>query len=137
MTEFTPISALVGGALLGLGALLLLLLNGRIAGISGIVSHSVSNRPTIWRITFILGLLVSAFFAPILGFSLPNSLDVSWALTLISGFAVGVGTYLGAGCTSGHGICGMGRLSLRSIAATCVFMLVAIVVVFVTRHLLG
>ncbi|WP_319803622.1 YeeE/YedE family protein [Shewanella subflava] len=139
MTEFTPISALIGGTLLGFGSLLLLLLNGRIAGISGILSGALQfKHPNAkWRWAFIAGLILSGFLAPALGFTLPTHLDASWTLTLIGGFLVGFGTYLGAGCTSGHGICGIGRLSKRSIVATLVFMFVAAMVVFITRHVIG
>ena len=138
MTEFTPISALIGGAILGFASLLLLVLNGRLAGISGIISGVMSTgQNAFWRWAFIGGLILSGLIAPWLNLSMPSELTSSWPLTLIGGFLVGLGTYIGAGCTSGHGICGMVRLSLRSIVATLIFMLVATIVVFVSRHLLG
>jgi len=139
MTEFTPVSAIIGGALLGFGALLLMLLNGRIAGISGILSGALQfkNPNAKWRLAFIAGLILSGFLAPALDFSLATQLNASWTLTILGGFAVGFGTYLSAGCTSGHGICGIGRMSKRSIVATLVFMFVAAVVVFFTRHVIG
>lgn len=139
MTEFTPFSALLGGVLLGLGALLLILLNGRIAGISGILSGAMQfkNPNAKWRWAFIAGLTLSGFLAPAVGFTLPTQFNTSWTLTLLGGFLVGFGTYLCAGCTSGHGICGIGRMSKRSIVATLVFMLLAAVVVFFTRHVIG
>ncbi|UJF22629.1 YeeE/YedE family protein [Shewanella sp. OMA3-2] len=139
MTEFTPISALIGGALLGFGALLLLVVNGRIAGISGILSGALQfNTPhTSWRWAFLGGLIASGLLAPFASLTLPTTLDASWGLTICGGFVVGFGAYLGGGCTSGHGICGIGRMSVRSIVATIVFMLVAAIVVFINRHVVG
>lgn len=138
MTEFTPLSALAGGAILGLSALLLLLVNGRIAGVSGILSKII--KPTSednWSWFFLIGLILGPLVASLFGSNLPQSIDIGWPLLLVGGFLVGVGSRLGSGCTSGHGICGIGRLSMRSIVATCVFMFVAIVVVFILRHLIG
>ncbi|GGA63822.1 membrane protein [Neiella marina] len=130
MTEFTPISALLGGALIGLGAACLLLINGRIAGISGIASQLLRkpNPDWWWRLAFAAGLIT----APVLFFQptdMPElSLHSNW-LVIVAGLLVGIGTKIGSGCTSGHGICGMARLSKRSIVATLVFMTTAIVVV--------
>lgn len=137
MTEFTPLSALLGGAILGSAALLFLLINGRIAGISSIVSgsfKSLSNQPQ-WRWFFILGLITAPLVTQPFGFELPKELDLSWPLLIIGGFLVGFGSYLGSGCTSGHGICGIGRLSPRSIISTCIFMLVAIITVFLVNNI--
>ncbi len=137
MTNFTPLDALLGGAILGVAALLFLLLNGRIAGISSIVSGSFkpfSNQPQ-WRWCFLLGLISAPIIALPLGYHLPSEIDLSWPLIIIGGFLVGFGSYLGSGCTSGHGICGIGRLSTRSIIATIIFMLVAIITVFITQLL--
>lgn len=134
-----PWDALFGGMLLGLSAGLLLLVNGRIAGISGIVSGLLKpvNGEFLWRVLFVLGMISSGIFAPLLGFELPESLPVSSFFWVgLAGLLVGIGTKIGNGCTSGHGICGMGRLSGRSITATCVFMVVAIATVFVRLHLL-
>ncbi|MGF1714506.1 YeeE/YedE family protein [Photobacterium chitinilyticum] len=134
-----PWDALFGGGLLGLSASLLLLLNGRIAGISGIVSGLLKpeNGEVLWRVLFVIGMVFSALLAPKLGFELPQSLPVSSFFWVgIAGLLVGIGTKIGNGCTSGHGICGMGRLSGRSIVATCVFMAVAVATVFVRLHLL-
>ncbi|GAB6262550.1 YeeE/YedE family protein [Photobacterium sp. CCB-ST2H9] len=139
MTEFTPWSALIGGFVLGGSALMLLLLNGRIAGISGIVSGAmqVSDPNAKWRWMFILGLILGPLLAAPFGLVLPEHIDASWSVILIGGLLVGAGTRIGSGCTSGHGICGIGRLSPRSVVATLTFMAVAIVVVFVVRHLIG
>lgn len=139
MTEFTPFSALLGGVILGVSALLLILFNGKIAGISGIVSRGISqfNRDGIWRWMFILGLIIGPIISGLWQFSLPSQIDVSWPLIIAGGLFVGIGSKLGSGCTSGHGICGIGRFSKRSIVATLVFMLVAVIVVFVVNHLVG
>jgi len=138
MTEFTPLSALLGGVLLGFSSLLFLLLNGRIAGISSIVSgsfKSLSNAPQ-WRWSFLLGLILSPLALVLFDYQCSTSIEITWPMILIGGFLVGFGSYLGSGCTSGHGICGIGRLSPRSIISTCIFMLVAIAVVFISKHLL-
>ena len=138
MTEFTPFSALLGGALLGLSSLLFLLLNGRIAGISSIVSgsfKSLSSSPQ-WRWSFLLGLVLSPLVLTLFDYQTSSSIDITWPMIIAGGFLVGFGSYLGSGCTSGHGICGIGRLSPRSIVSTCVFMVVAIIVVFISKHLL-
>lgn len=137
MGEF-PISALLGGMLLGVSASLLLWANGRVAGISGIVSGLLTPKQgeVNWRVLFILGMVVASLFAPLIGYTLPMSLPVtSTGIMVAAGLLVGIGTKLGNGCTSGHGICGMGRLSKRSIVATLVFMLVAIVTTFIRLHL--
>jgi uncharacterized membrane protein YedE/YeeE len=136
MTEFTPLSALLGGAILGGAALFFLLVNGRIAGISSIVSGSfkpLSNQPQ-WRWFFILGLIAAPLVTIPLGYNLPTEIDLSWPLLIIGGFLVGFGSYLGSGCTSGHGICGIGRFSPRSIVSTCIFMLVAIITVLLVNN---
>lgn len=138
MTEFTPFSALLGGALLGLSSLLFLLLNGRIAGISSIVSgsfKSLSSSPQ-WRWSFLLGLVLSPLVLTLFDYQTSSSIDITWSMIIVGGFLVGFGSYLGSGCTSGHGICGIGRLSPRSIVSTCLFMVVAIIVVFISKHLL-
>jgi len=137
MTQFTPIAALLGGSLLGFAALSFLLLNGRITGISSIISGSFKSLTTQpqWRWCFLLGLILSPLIATPLGYTLPSSIDLSWSEIILGGFLVGFGSYLGSGCTSGHGICGLGRLSKRSIVATSIFMLVAIITVFFTQLL--
>lgn len=134
-----PWDALRGGMLLGLAAALLLIMNGRIAGISGIVSGLLKpvKGEVSWRFLFVIGMVMSGALAPLLGFNVPESLPVTSVFWVaLAGLLVGVGTKLGNGCTSGHGICGMGRLSKRSIVATCVFMAVAVVTVFVRLHLI-
>lgn len=139
-TTLTPISALVGGILIGLSAVLLMLANGRIAGISGIVGGLLAPQTgeTGWRIAFVLGLLAGPLlYAEVVGGAPPVSVTPSAALLVGGGLLVGYGTRLGSGCTSGHGVCGLARLSSRSMAATGVFLAAAIATVFVTRHLIG
>ena len=134
-----PWDALAGGVLLGISASGLLLLNGRIAGISGIVSGLLASKQgeVSWRLLFVIGMMASGLLAPVVGFTLPETLPVSSFFWVgLAGLLVGVGTKIGNGCTSGHGICGMGRLSKRSIVATCIFMAVAIATVFVRLHVL-
>lgn len=138
--HFTPLSALIGGLLIGLSASLLLLFKGRIAGISGIVGGLLQRKESgdfAWRIAFVLGLIL----API-GYrafsALPEShIDASWGVLVLAGLLVGFGTRYGSGCTSGHGVCGISRLSPRSIVATLIFMGIGFLTVFVVRHLLG
>ena len=139
MANFTPLSAAIGGALIGLAAALLMLTTGRIAGISGIfggvIGWNVPDRD--WRIAFIVSLILAPLTGTLVGYSLVEPLmPASWAVIIIAGLLVGFGTRLGGGCTSGHGICGVARLSPRSLVATAVFMAVAIVVVAITRHVL-
>ncbi len=138
MTEFTPLSAALGGGLIGLSALLLFWLDGRIAGISGILGNLLEGREIGWRIAFLLGFIAAPALYAAAGGSLPPlSVTASVPLLLIGGFLVGFGTRLGNGCTSGHGVCGIARLSPRSIAATCIFMAAAAATVFIMRHLIG
>lgn len=139
MTEFTPFTALIGGAILGASALLLLWINGNIAGISGIVSRAIKapKEESLWRWMFILGLVVGPMLTGLIGMGLPAKIDLSWSMTIVGGLLVGVGSRLGSGCTSGHGICGIGRASARSISATIGFMLTALVTVFIVRHIVG
>lgn len=137
MTEFTPISAAVGGAMIGLSAVLLMTLTGRTAGISGIVNGLITarGRDRAWRIAFVLGLIAAPILSQFLGYRLqPAALPGSSTVLVIAGLLVGLGTRLAGGCTSGHGICGMARLSRRSIAATAIFMAAAIVTVALSRH---
>jgi hypothetical protein len=139
VTEFTPFSALIGGVILGVSALLLVLFNGKIAGISGIVSKGLRqfNSDGLWRWMFILGIIIGPIISGFWHYTLPSQIDISWPLIIAGGLFVGIGSKLGSGCTSGHGICGIGRFSTRSIVATSVFMLVAVIVVFVVNHLVG
>lgn len=138
-TNFTPWASLAGGILIGLAAALLLLFNGRIAGISGILG-GLLQRPSgdmAWRTAFVLGLAGAPFvygvFAP-----LPTvQVDAGAATLVVAGLLVGIGTRYGSGCTSGHGVCGLSRGSLRSLVATAAFMTAGFVTVFIVRHLLG
>ncbi len=138
-THFTLWSALGGGLLIGLAAAALVLFNGRIAGISGIVGGLLRPRraETGWRIAFVLGLLAAPLLWRLFG-TLPESrVDAGAGLLVVAGLLVGLGTRYGAGCTSGHGVCGLSRLSPRSLAATAAFMAAGFATVFVARHLLG
>ncbi len=140
MANFTPISAAVGGALIGLSAVLLMLLNGRIAGITGIAAGILDplSGDRDWRAAFVVGLIAAPLSALLLGYSLPIvQMPTSYVTVAVAGLLVGFGTRLSNGCTSGHGICGIARLSPRSIVATGIFMVAAIIVVAVTRHGFG
>jgi uncharacterized membrane protein YedE/YeeE len=142
MANFTPISAAIGGALIGLSAVLLMLFNGRIAGITGIAAGLLDPASTDrgWRGTFILGLIAAPLTAMLLGLSVPApaaQMPSSMVTIAVAGLLVGFGTRLSNGCTSGHGICGMARLSPRSIAATVIFMVTAVIVVALMRHVVG
>jgi hypothetical protein len=140
MADFTPISALIGGALIGLSAALLMLLTGRIAGISGIFGGclTIGTNDRGWRLAFIAGLIAAPLLGALMNFPLSvPPMPKSWMVIIAAGLLIGFGTRLGGGCTSGHGVCGVARLSARSIAATAIFMATAIVVVFLMRHVLG
>lgn len=140
MENFTPVSALIGGLLIGASAALFLVLNGRIAGISGILGGLLqpSRDDLGWRIAFLAGLLAAPLVYAAAGAAMPSvSIEASVPLLILAGLLVGFGTRLGAGCTSGHGVCGIGRGSPRSLAATGIFMATAILTVFVVRHVLG
>jgi uncharacterized membrane protein YedE/YeeE len=140
MANFTPISAAIGGALIGLAAALLMLTTGRIAGISGIFGGCLDfgTGDKGWRFAFIAGLILAPLSASLVGFPVPlPDMPASWIVVIAAGLLVGFGTKLGSGCTSGHGVCGIARLSPRSIVATGIFMGVAIVVVALTRHVFG
>ncbi len=140
MTEFTPVSALIGGAIIGSASVLLLWLNGRVAGISGIL-YGVLTRDSVdrnWRLLFVAGLVLGG-----LSWSMFSGTDgivregfpLHWLI--IGGLLVGMGTRLGSGCTSGHGVCGISRLSVRSITATVTFMVAGMLTASVVRHALG
>ena len=137
--HFTPWSALAGGIAIGAAAAMLLLLNGRIAGVSGIVGGLLwpSREDVGWRIAFVGGLI----FAPAayrLAASLPvPTIEAGYPVLLLAGLLVGAGTRYGSGCTSGHGVCGLSRLSPRSLAATIAFMLAGFATVFIVRHVLA
>ena len=139
--NFTPLSALAGGILIGLSAVLLLTVNGRIAGISGIVHGIVApEKPNDldWRLLFLVGLIAGAFLYRLLnGMDTSIALEASILIVGGGGILTGIGTAVGSGCTSGHGICGLARRSSRSLAATISFMLVGGITVFITRHVIG
>lgn len=140
MESFTPYSALIGGLLIGAAAALTLYSNGRIAGISGILSGILVPKSVdaLWRIIFILGLLAGSLLAGLISAdAVVVEIQTTPQLTILAGLLVGFGTRLGSGCTSGHGICGLARFSRRSFTATLLFMTTAIVTVYLTRHLLG
>jgi uncharacterized membrane protein YedE/YeeE len=136
MENFTPVSSLLGGLLIGAAAALLILANGRIAGVSGIAGGLLSPQAggRAWRILFLLGLIAGAFGLQRLGLGPLPRIEAGWPLLLLGGLAVGFGTRLGGGCTSGHGVCGLARFSARSLAATAVFMAAGIATVYVLRH---
>ena len=139
MTDFTPYSAALGGFTLGFAAFLLIYFNGKIAGISGILSNVIINKLSqlSWQVYFLVGLIVAPLAVAPFDFNLPSTIDLSWSQIIIGGLLVGFGSRLGSGCTSGHGICGIGRLSQRSIVATMCFMSTAIITVFISHHVLG
>ena len=142
MTEFTPFSGLIGGVLIGLSAVILMAGHGRIAGASGIFGGLLTldfEREFQWRAIFIAGLLLGALIVLIAGGEKIAAIEFASGplVTVIAGFTVGIGVYLGSGCTSGHGICGLARLSARSLAATCIFMVSSIATVFLVRHVIG
>ena len=145
-TEFTPLAATIGGALIGLAAALMLLFEGRIAGISGILDGVFRRRdddaPPAWQAVFIGGMALGGLVLMIVqGYVerdfVMTELQMSPGLVIAAGLLVGFGTRLGSGCTSGHGVCGIPRLSMRSIVATVTFMAVAVLTVFVTNHVFG
>lgn len=131
------IHALIGGAIIGLAASVLLYLNGQVAGISGILGTLMSPKKneTGWRITFLLGLIAGGFLLNFLApSSFPNSPELSTPRLIIAGVLVGFGTQLGSGCTSGHGVCGISRLSIRSIVATLLFITAGVITILVLRN---
>ncbi len=138
-THFTPGSALAGGILLGLAAAALVLGNGRVLGISGIVGGLFSPRRSeaAWRLTFLLGLVLSPVVYTSLGTLPTPTIEASTPTLVVAGLLVGLGTRYGAGCTSGHGVCGLARLSPRSLVATVAFMAAGFATVFVVRHVLA
>lgn len=141
MTEFTPFSALIGGALIGCAAVIFMLTNGRIAGISGIVSGLFapsSGNDFAVRAAFVIGLIAAPLaWQAGTGTTIAQLVSPHIALMTVAGVLVGFGSVFGNGCTSGHGVCGLARLSVRSLAATATFMVTAAVTVFVVRHMVG
>ena len=138
--SFTPIPSLLGGMILGVAAALYVLLHGRILGISGIISGLLHPKLTdsAWRLNLVLGLISAPFLAALFFGIIPVvEIDSSWLAIVIAGLLVGFGAQYGSGCTSGHGICGLSRLSPRSLVATLAFMCAGFVMVFAIRHLIG
>jgi len=138
--DWTYLQALGGGALIGASAAFFLLFDGRIAGISGIVGSLLGSRTamTATNVAFVLGLLLGPWlFRLLTGHEPIVRIDSPWPLLAAGGLLVGFGTRLGSGCTSGHGVCGLGRLSLRSLVAVAIFMAAGMAAAFVVRHLLG
>lgn len=139
-THFTPWASLSGGVLLGVASALFILLNGRVLGISGILGGLLPPKAgdTLWRVAFLMGMasapVVYELVAPA-GFIEAPRIDASYGLIAIAGLLVGLGTRYGSGCTSGHGVCGLSRLSPRSMVATATFMAAGFLVVFIARHL--
>ena len=133
---FTPWSSLFGGMLIGLAAALFVLLNGRIAGISGVLGGLLTpvRGDVMWRVAFVGGIVVAPLAYSLFLTLPPVQIDANYAALVAAGLLVGVGTRYGAGCTSGHGVCGLSRLSLRSLAATAMFMGAGFATVFVLRH---
>lgn len=136
---FTPWPALAGGVLIGIAAAMFVLLNGRIAGISGVIGGllRLAKGDILWRAAFVLGLLGAPLLYALLA-TLPRpQIDAGYGALIAAGLLVGIGTRYGAGCTSGHGVCGLSRLSPRSLVATATFMAAGFVTVYILRHLSG
>ena len=142
-SHFTPFTALAGGMLIGLAAAMFVLLNGRVAGISGVLGGLLSGlfRPVksdmLWRIAFVLGLVGAPLVQVLFSASAKPQIEAGYVQLILAGLLVGIGTRYGAGCTSGHGVCGLSRLSPRSMIATSIFMGAGFATVFVMRHLLN
>lgn len=137
--NFTPYASLAGGVLIGIATAMFALFNGRIAGISGIVGGLLRprNGDISWRVAFVAGLIAAPLLYRVFG-DLPDiRIDTGWVTLAAAGLIVGVGTRYGSGCTSGHGVCGLARLTPRSLVATLSFMAAGFATVFVVRHLLG
>lgn len=137
-TEFTPYASLIGGIMIGLAATLLMAFHGRIAGMTGLLSGVLPPvaKDWAWRAAFLAGAAVAPLALVLSNYSIPFTSPTGTPMLIIGGIIVGFGVKLGSGCTSGHGICGIARLSPRSIVATCVFMAATAVTVYVIRHML-
>jgi uncharacterized membrane protein YedE/YeeE len=141
MTSFAPVSGLIGGVLVGLAAIILMLTIGRIAGVCGIVVNAMTASDAagrLWRMAFILGLPLGALLVTALGLKDWSSITfpATMPTTVTAGLIVGVGATVGSGCTSGHGICGLARFSMRSVVATVTFMATGVATVFIIRHII-
>lgn len=139
VTEFTPYLSTVGGFLIGLSAVLLMMTHGRIAGMTGILSGLIPpfTSDTPWRAAFLAGAILAPLAYTLAGGTVEFGVPVSNIMLTVGGLIVGIGVYYGSGCTSGHGVCGMARLSPRSIVATICFMFATFVTVYVVRHVVG
>ncbi len=141
MNEFSPVEPLLGGVLIGISATAMLLLHGRITGITGIMVGATLERAPgdwLWRVLFMAGLVVGGLsMAPLVPEAFPTGPGRSAGLLVLAGVLVGFGTRLGSGCTSGHGVCGVSRLAPRSLVATASFMVAGMLTVFVVKHLIG
>lgn len=137
--SFTPWSSLFGGMLIGLAAAMFVLLNGRVAGISGVLGGLLTpvRGDVLWRVAFVGGIMITPLAYSVFQALPAVQIDADYAALIVAGLLVGVGTRYGAGCTSGHGVCGLSRLSLRSLAATATFMGAGFATVFVLRHVLS
>jgi uncharacterized membrane protein YedE/YeeE len=137
--HFTPWTSLAGGLLLGLASALFIVVNGRVLGISGIVGGLLrpQTRDAAWRLSFLLGMLAAPALYWLVAGPVGATIDAGWGTVVLAGLLVGVGTRYGAGCTSGHGVCGLSRLSPRSLVATLAFMGAGFMTVFVLRHVLA
>ena len=138
-SHFTPLQSLAGGALIGLAAALLILFNGRVAGISGVLG-SLLHTPReglSWRLCFLAGVVAAPLSVFLFGRLPQSNIAASWQILILGGVLVGFGTRLGGGCTSGHGISGLARRSSRSLIATATFMTTGAITVYLARHLLG
>ena len=140
-TDFTPYAGLIGGILIGLSAIVLMASSSRILGASGIFGEMLTlnfDSNFVWRLIFIVCMLLGTAWAALFtGVAQQMAFASGPLLTAVAGVSVGIGVYLGSGCTSGHGICGNARFSKRSFVATCTFMLVAIITVYIIRHVIG
>lgn len=139
LAHFTPGLSLTGGLIIGAAAALLVLFNGRIAGISGILGGllNLPRNDVGWRFAFVAGLIGAPVTASLIGKPAVADIEASWGVVVAAGFLVGLGTRYASGCTSGHGVCGLSRGSIRSLVATLTFMAAGFVTVFVQRHLIG
>jgi uncharacterized membrane protein YedE/YeeE len=139
MTEFTPLQSLFGGALIGLSAVLLMALHGRIAGMTGILSGVIpplaGDWP--WRAVFLAGAIISPLIYLAAGGEIAFSIPIGIPAIVLGGLLVGIGVHFGNGCPSGHGICGIARLSPRSVVAVITFMITAFITVLIVRHVIG
>ncbi len=138
-TNFTPYSSLIGGILIGMAAVILMLANGRIMGISGMTSQLFmrkENKETNWITIFLFGTLVGPVIYNLFFGNFESEIVTTTPLLLIAGIVVGIGTYLGNGCTSGHGICGLSRFSIRSFFATITFVIAGIITVYILRQII-